>query len=89
MTLPGWPPKPSLPVILEVEEPMEVAVVAGNIKSKMTGAIAGMATVKKSKPLEKPAPKLEAPKVTVFLLLLMTVSCSRCLLEEPWTGGAR
>ena len=35
----------------------------GDIKSKMTGAIASMATVKKAKPLEKPAPNPEPPKL--------------------------
>ena len=35
----------------------------GDIKSKMTGAIASMATVKKAKPLEKPAPKPEPAKL--------------------------
>ena len=69
ITLPGWPPQPPpLPVILEVEEVEEIAPVvldlkAGDIKSKMTGAIAGMTTVKKIKPAEKPAPKLEPAKV--------------------------
>ena len=70
ITLPGWPPKPpALPVITEVEEepvpekPPETPLPAGDIKSKMTGAIASMATVKKAKPLEKPAPKPEPPKL--------------------------
>ena len=34
-----------------------------DIKTKMTGAIASMATVKKAKPLEKPAPNPEPPKL--------------------------
>ena len=70
---------PPLPVIVEVEEepvaePAPVAVDpvvvdpvvvdAGDIKTKMTGAIAGMATVKKTKPTEKAPPKVELPKVS-------------------------
>ena len=56
-------------VIIKVEEepvpekPPETPVPAGDIKTKMTGAIASMATVKKAKPLEKPAPKPDAPKL--------------------------
>ena len=56
-------------VIMKVEEepvpekPPETPVPAGDIKTKMTGAIASMATVKKAKPLEKPAPKPDAPKL--------------------------
>ena len=45
------------------EKPPETPVPAGDIKTKMTGAIASMATVKKAKPLEKPAPKPDAPKL--------------------------
>ena len=45
------------------EKPLETPVPAGDIKTKMTGAIASMATVKKAKPLEKPAPKPDAPKL--------------------------
>ena len=65
---------PPLPVIVEVEEePVAepapvvvdpVVVDAGDIKTKMTGAIAGMATVKKTKPTEKAPPKVELPKVS-------------------------
>lgn len=45
------------------EKPPETPVPAGDIKTKMTGAIASMATVKKAKPLEKPAPNPEPPKL--------------------------
>ena len=93
ITLPGWPPKPPpLPVIVEVDEPVPeaapVAVDAGDIKSKMTGAIAGMATVRKTKPTEKAPPKVDLPKVrqkepflkkkkTIFYLSGST-TCCRC-----------
>ena len=92
-----WPPKPPpLPVIVEVDEPVPeaapVAVDAGDIKSKMTGAIAGMATVRKTKPTEKAPPKVDLPKVrqkepflkkkkTIFYLSGST-TCCRCRLAR-------
>merc|ERR1719186_2498902 len=62
----------SMATIMEVDEIPELEEVkkaekedpsAGDIKSKMTGAIAGMAIVKKKNPIEKPPAKVEA-KVT-------------------------
>jgi hypothetical protein len=68
---------------MEVDElvpaPEPAPLPSGDIKTKMTGAIAAMITVKKAKPTEiKPAPKVDVP--TKVSKAVMRLQCLHWML---------